>query len=264
MLKKKYKKLGLALGGGAALGAAHIGVLKALKELEIKPEFISGTSIGAFVAAHYAFGTPIDELEEIALDLNWLDVGGFKLSKLGLLSNERLGKKILDQLGKVNIEDSTIPLAMIATNISKGEKVVLREGPLYKAVMASTCLPGIFVPVEWDDMFLVDGVLCENVPVSPLRKMGAKDIIGVDLTTNRDYKAPDDIIDVLSNTFDIGLNNLIKEQMEDKNTTWIQPKLTAYNKADTRQTKQLIKEGYQATIEALGESGKEYRKAVNE
>lgn len=155
MLKKKYKKLGLALGGGAALGAAHVGVLKAFDELKIKPEFISGTSIGAFVAAHYAFGTPIDELEEIALDLNWLDVGGFKLSKLGLLSNERLGEKILDQLGKVNIEESTIPLAMIATNISKGKKVVLKEGPLYKAVMASTCLPGILCRLS--------GMICSSL-----------------------------------------------------------------------------------------------------
>ena len=251
MLKKVYKKLGLALGGGAALGAAHVGVLKALEELNIKPEFISGTSIGAFVAAHYAFGTPVNKIKEIALNLNWLDVGGFKLSKMGLLSNERLGKKVLEQIGKVSIEESNIPLAMIATDISRGEKFVLKEGPLYKAVMASTCLPGIFVPVDWDDMMLVDGVLCENVPVSPLRGMGAKDIIGVDLTTNRDYKRPEDIVDVLSNTFDIGLNNMIKEQMEDKKTTWIQPKLTAYNKADTRQTKRLIEEGYNATMAVL-------------
>ena len=251
MLKKEYKKLGLALGGGAALGAAHVGVLKALEELNIKPEFISGTSIGAFVAAHYAFGTPVNKIEEIALNLNWLDVGGFKLSKMGLLSNERLGKKVLDQIGKVTIEESNIPLAMIATDISRGEKFVLKEGPLYKAIMASTCLPGIFVPVDWDDMMLVDGVLCENVPVSPLRGMGAKDVIGVDLTTNRDYKRPEDIVDVLSNTFDIGLNNMIKEQMEDKKTTWIQPKLTAYNKADTRQTKRLIEEGYNAAMAAL-------------
>ena len=252
MLKKGYKNLGLALGGGAALGAAHVGVLKALEELSIKPEFISGTSIGAFVAAHYAFGTPVNKIEEIALNLNWLDVGGFKLSKMGLLSNERLGKKVLDQIGKVTIEESNIPLAMIATDISRGEKFVLKEGPLYKAIMASTCLPGIFVPVDWDDMMLVDGVLCENVPVSPLRGMGAKDVIGVDLTTNRDYKRPEDIVDVLSNTFDIGLNNMIKEQMEDKKTTWIQPKLTAYNKADTRQTKRLIEEGYNAAMAALG------------
>ncbi|MEX0823257.1 MAG: patatin-like phospholipase family protein [Balneolaceae bacterium] len=252
MKRKKFNSLGIALGGGAALGSAHVGVLKALDELDIVPEYISGTSIGAFVAAHFAFETSIDKIEEIALDLDWLDVTGFKLSRLGLLSNDKLGKQILDHIGKVNIEDSNIPLCMISTDISSGKKIVLKEGPLYKAVMASSCLPGIFVPVEWDDMLLVDGVLCENIPVSPLKEMGAKDIIAVDLTTNREYKRPNDIIDVLSNTFDIGLNNMIKKQVEEPDLIWIKPKLSAYNRADTGETEQLIKEGYEATMEALG------------
>ncbi|MCC5943024.1 MAG: patatin-like phospholipase family protein [Balneolaceae bacterium] len=252
--KKPEQKIGLALGGGAALGAAHVGVLKAFHEKGIKPEAVSGTSIGAFVAAHLAFGTPFEKLEEIALDLDWLDVSAFKLSKMGLLTNKRLGKKILDEIGKVNIEDAEIPICMIATDISTGEKVVLKEGPLHKAVMASSCLPGVFAPVEWDDMLLVDGFLCENVPIKPLKEMGANSIVAVDLTTNRDYKRPEDIIDVLSNTFDIGLNNMIKEQIEDEEITWIQPKLSAYNKADTRQTKQLIKEGHEATMKVLENS----------
>ena len=255
IFQKPEKKLGLALGGGAALGAAHVGVLKAFHEKGLKPYAVSGTSIGAFVAAHLAFGTPYEKLEEIALDLDWLDVSAFKLSKMGLLTNKRLGKKILDEIGKVNIEDAEIPLCMIATDISTGEKVVLKEGPLHKAVMASSCLPGVFAPVEWNnELLLVDGFLCENVPINPLKEMGANTIIGVDLTTNRDYKRPDDIIDVLSNTFDIGLNNMIKEQIEDENITWIQPKLSAYNKADTRQTKQLIDEGYKAAIKVLESS----------
>lgn len=93
---KTYRNLGVALGGGAAYGTAHVGVLKAFEELGIKPEYISGTSIGAFVAAHYAFGTPIDEIEKIGLELDWLDVTGIKLSRLGLLSNKRLGKKVID------------------------------------------------------------------------------------------------------------------------------------------------------------------------
>ena len=164
MKDTEFEKLGIALGGGAALGAAHVGVLKALFEQGVKPEFISGTSIGAFVAAHVAFGTSIDDLEKIATDLDWLDITGLKLSKLGILSNERLGQSVLDQFGKVDIQDADIPLSMISTDISTGEKVVLNEGPLYKAVMASTCLPGVFTPVEWDNMLLVDGVLCENVP----------------------------------------------------------------------------------------------------
>jgi NTE family protein len=251
MKKKTFRKLGIALGGGAALGAAHVGVLKAMKENKIEPEFLSGTSIGAFVAAYVAFGTPIEKLEEIALDLDWLDITGFKLSKMGLLSNERLGKRILNDIGKVRIEEAKIPLCMIATDISTGQKVVLKEGPLYKAVMASTCLPGIFTPVEWDDMLLVDGVLCENVPITPLRELGAKDIIGVDLTTNRQYKRPENIVDVLINTFDIGLDNMVKEQIEDKNTLLIQPRLGAFHMADTGKAEKLIEEGYRAAMEAL-------------
>lgn len=249
---KKFNKLGVAFGGGAAYGAAHIGVLKAFQELNINPEFVSGTSIGAFVAAHYAFGTPVDELEGIGMELDWLDITGFKISKMGLLSNEKLGKNIVDQLGKVTIEESKLPLCVISTNICTGKKVVLKEGPLHKAVMASSCLPGVFVPVEWDDMLLVDGVLCENVPVSPLRDLGAEDVIAVDLTTNRKYKCPEDIIDVMMNTFDIGLNNMIQGQLDDERTVLIQPELSAYNMADTRKAKTLIQEGYNAAMEALG------------
>jgi NTE family protein len=251
IFKKSDKKLGLALGGGAALGAAHVGVLKAMNELGLKPDVISGTSIGAFVAAHVAFGTALDKLEEIAVELDWLDVSAFKLSKMGMLSNERLGKMILKQLGKVNIEDSEVPLCMIATDIGKGEKVVLKEGPLFKAVMASSCLPGIFIPVEWDNRLLVDGVLCENVPVSPLKDMGANTIIGVDLTTNRQYKRPENIVDVLINTFDIGLDNMVKTQLADVNVKMIQPELSAYNMADTGKGEKLIEEGYQAAIKAM-------------
>lgn len=251
LFNQSNKKLGLALGGGAALGAAHVGVLKAFAENELKPAFISGTSIGAFVAAHIAFGVSVERMEEISLELDWLDITAFKLSKLGLLSNKKLGEMIIDELGKVNIEEAEIPLCMIATDLCSGKKVELKKGPLYKAVMASSCLPGIFAPVEWDDMLLVDGFLCENVPISPLRDMGAKKVVAVDLTTNREYKRPKDIIDVLSNTFDIGLNNMIKTQIEEEKTLWIQPKLSAYNKSDTDQTKQLIDEGYGATMEAL-------------
>lgn len=247
-----YKKLGVALGGGAAYGAAHIGVLKAMKELNIRAEFVSGTSIGAYVAAHIAFGTPVEDLKEVGMELDWLDITGLKLSKLGLLSNERLGENVIDQIGEKDIKDADIPLAMISTNICTGERVVLDSGPLHKAVMASSCLPGVFVPVEWEDMLLVDGVLCENVPISPLRKMGAEDVIAVDLTTNRKYKCPEDIIDVMTNTFDIGLNNMIREQLDSDQTILIQPELTAYNKADTGKAENLIMEGYEAAMQVLG------------
>ncbi|MEX2351016.1 MAG: patatin-like phospholipase family protein [Balneolaceae bacterium] len=235
---------GLALGGGAVLGAAHIGVLRAMEERELTPCAISGTSIGGFIGALYAFGTQIEELEKIAEELDWLDITNFKLSKLGLLANEKMGKKVLDVLGKRRIEESPIPLAMVATDLESGEKVVLREGPLHRAVMASSCLPGIFVPVEWENKLLVDGFLCENVPVSPLSEMGAEEAIAVDLTSRVNFKKPDDLIDVLTNTFDIALNNMVRTDMAHKSVILIQPQLSAYNKADTRKIRDLIDEGY--------------------
>ena len=145
---KKNKKIGLALGGGAVLGAAHIGVLKALKEHDISISYVSGTSIGAFVSAFLAFEKTWEEIEEIAKDLNWLDISGMSLSQFGLLSNKKLGKLIEEYIGDVNFEEAKIPVAMIATDITSGDKVVLDKGNIAQAVMASTCISGIFVPVE--------------------------------------------------------------------------------------------------------------------
>src|SRR6056297_3269101 len=137
----RKNKIGLALGGGAVLGAAHVGVLKHLHEKQIKIDAIAGTSIGAFVASLYAFGKSPGEIEDIARELNWMDVSKLSLSQHGLLSNKKLGKTLHEVLGDVNIEDADIKLAMIATNISTGEKVVLEKGNLAKAVTASTCIP---------------------------------------------------------------------------------------------------------------------------
>ncbi|MGM0506019.1 MAG: patatin-like phospholipase family protein [Bacteroidota bacterium] len=252
-MKNQSPSIGLALGGGAVLGAAHIGVLRALEEHKIRPTHISGTSIGAFVGALYAFGTSVDDLESIALEMDWLQLTNFKLSKMGLLSNEKIGKRIQDRIGRVRIEESDIPLAVVATDISTGEKVILREGVLFKAVMASSCLPGIFIPIEWEGRLLVDGFLCENVPVEPLEEMGTDRIVAVDLTSNRSFKRPNDIIDLLSNTFDIGFRNMITREFDPGTTIVIQPELSGYSKTNTRKTRELIKAGYNAAIQTLNE-----------
>lgn len=255
-MKNRTPSIGLALGGGAVLGAAHIGVLRALEEREIRPTYISGTSIGAFVGALYAFGTSVDELESIALEMDWLHLTHFKLSKMGFLSNEKIGKNILDRIGHARIEESGIPLAVVTTDISTGEKVILRKGVLFKAVMASSCLPGIFIPVEWEDRLLVDGFLCENVPVDPLKEMGAERILAVDLTSNRSLKRPNDLIDLLSNTFDIGFRNMITREFDPETTVVIQPELSGYSKTNTQKTRELIRAGYEAAIQTLNEQAK--------
>jgi len=243
-------KIGLALGGGAALGAAHVGVLRALEEYNIKPGFIAGTSIGAMVGAFYAFGKSVDEIEKIALELDWLDVSGIKLTKMGLLSNDALGDLLNKELGEVTFEEADIDLAVVATDISNGEKVIINEGKVSDAVKASACIPVIFEPVKLNDRLLVDGGLLESVPVSAVGALGAESIIAVDLKAYRQYRKPDDIINVLNNTLEVALTHLANVPMDDVDLL-IQPKLGSYSRMDTNHSREMIELGYEAALEAI-------------
>ena len=247
---KKNKKIGLALGGGAVLGAAHIGVLKALKEHDISISYVSGTSIGAFVSAFLAFEKTWEKIEEIAKDLNWLDISGMSLSQFGLLSNKKLGKLITEHIGDVNFEDAKIPVAMIATDITSGDKVVLNKGNIAQAVMASTCIPGIFVPVEIEDRLLVDGGIVENVPITPLEDMGAEVIIGVDLNAEHARKKPENIIEVLLRSFDFLIKTATELQTAEADIL-IKPDLSDFNMVDIDQADDLIEVGYKEAIKIL-------------
>lgn len=233
----------LALGGGAVLGAAHIGVLKALDEHGVKITRISGTSIGALIATLFAFGKSPADIEAVVAELDWLTVSSFTLSRYGILSNDELGKKVVAALGDVDFADARIPLALMATDLGNGRKVVLTEGKVSRAVMASSCIPGVFVPVEIDGRLLVDGGLVENVPVSPLREAGADFVIGVDLNAGRQYQRPDDIIDVLANAIDIAIDNVTRSQTSEADLV-IAPELASYNRRDTSRIGELIEAGY--------------------
>lgn len=240
---RNHHSTGLALGGGATLGAAHVGVLKALTENNFKPDYLSGTSIGALVAALYAFDVPLDEIEDIALGLDWLDVAGLTLSKLGLLSNEKLGHTLEKRIGKARFEDAEIPLAIVATDIGNGEEVILQEGDLIPAVMASACIPGLFIPIEYEGRMLVDGGLVDNVPVSPLRAMGADFIVAVDLSAAEHFESIENIVDVLVNTMDIVMKHSTRLQTEQADLL-ITPNLSDYNPVDTKTASALIEVGY--------------------
>lgn len=240
------KKIGLALGGGAVLGAAHIGVLKALSEEEIKINYITGTSIGAFVASLVAFGKTWEEIEKIAIELKWMDISGISLSKFALLNNEKLGELMVKHIGNKNIEESNIPLAMIATDISSGEKIVLEKGSVATAVMASACIPGIYKPVEIDGKMLVDGGIVENVPIKTARKIGAKFVIAVDLNAKNTFQKPTNILDVMLNSFQLLTFQVDKIQTK-KADLLIQPDLSSFSGSDTKQVQNLIQKGYEET-----------------
>ena len=242
--------IGLALGSGAALGAAHVGVLKAIEELDIQIDYVAGTSIGAVIGAFYAFGMPIDQIEDIALDLNWPDVSGITLPKLGLFSNQELGEFLDGRLGDVQFSESDKSLAVMATNIANGTKVILDKGDVSNAVKASACVPVLYEPVEIDGQLLVDGGLMESIPLSALKKMGASHTIGVDLKSERQYQKPRNILDILNNSFEIALKHLANVNVTDIDVL-VQPKLGKFSRTDTKNSDKMIEEGYRAAMKSL-------------
>jgi NTE family protein len=195
-MKSKHKsKIGLALGGGAARGWAHIGVIRALEEIGIKPDIVCGTSIGALVGAVYAAGE-LDKFEEWVLALkvseiiSYLDVS---LSS-GLLKGDRLMEFFRKDFNDYNIEDLDIPFAATATLLNSGAEKWLKEGSMLDAVRASIALPGLFTPVMHEGSVLIDGGLVNPVPVSLARALGADIVIAVDLNSdalNRHMNAPE-------------------------------------------------------------------------
>ena len=247
---RRTKKIGLALGGGAALGAAHIGVLKAFDELNINISYISGNSIGSFVASLFAFGKTWQEQEEISIDLKWLDVSKISISKYGLLTNKKIGRMVQNAIGDKEFNHSNIPLAIVASNLNSGKKIILKEGKVADAVMASTAIPGVFKPVDIDGKLLVDGGLVENVPVSPLKKMGAELTIGVNLNARRSFKKPENWFGVLINSYYTLIDSLAKVHTGNADLV-IEPDLSSFSLIDTKNAKELIEKGYEEAKKSL-------------
>lgn len=176
-------KIGLALGGGAARGWAHIGVLKALAEAGIKPDIIAGTSIGAVVGGCYSAGH-LDNLERWALELTPKRIFGyldFNLAGTGLINGQRLGGRLEQHLGDRNIEELETRFTAVATEVGTGHEHWLSRGRLVDAVRASYALPGVFKPVKINGRWLFDGALVNPIPVSVCRALGARYVIAVNL-----------------------------------------------------------------------------------
>jgi len=176
------KKIGLALGSGAARGLVHIGVLKVLEEEQIPIAAVSGTSIGALIGALYAAGVPVSEMEEVANSVDWKKMARWvnpRVPVSGLIDGKRISRFFEELLPVRVFSDLKIPLAMLATDVETGEAIVLKQGDLLTALRAAVAFPGIFTPVNIGDRFLVDGGLCYPVPVHILKDLGADAVIGV-------------------------------------------------------------------------------------
>jgi NTE family protein len=179
-------KIGLALGSGAAKGMAHIGVIKALREANIPIDFIAGTSMGALVGAIYAVDGELAVLEEMALTSNLRKLTRlldpkFTFIRVGLLHGSRVENFLKPLIGDIDFERCKIPFSAIATEIKTGTEVVLNEGSLLKAVRASISIPVVFVPVNYNGVYLVDGGITNPVPANIARSMGATFTIAVNV-----------------------------------------------------------------------------------
>lgn len=248
--QRERATVGVALGGGAARGAAHIGVLRALQEHGTKPDYITGTSIGALVGGLYAYGVDLDDLRNAAMGLRWVDMAAATLSRYGLLSNAEVGKLVQRFVGDKRLEDAPIPFAALATDIHSGEPVVIKEGRLIDAIVASTSIPGIFVPAELNGRMLVDGGLVENVPLSPLKAMGAEVLLAVDINGGRRYNKPQNVIDVILNAMDIAIDTTTQGQLRTADVL-ISLDLADYCRTDGSDVRELVAEGYRGGVLAL-------------
>lgn len=179
--------IGLALGGGAARGFAHIGILKTLLANGIVPSVVVGTSIGAVVGGAYAAGH-LDTLEEWARSLqgvrNILGYLDIRLNGSGLIGGEKLASKLEESIGPTLIEDLALKYATVATEVRTGHEIWLTRGRMVEAMCASYALPGIFSPVLVGDRWLVDGALVNPVPVSAARALGAEIVIAANLSSD--------------------------------------------------------------------------------
>jgi NTE family protein len=247
-------KIGLALGGGAARGLAHVGVLRALTENGIPVDCIAGTSAGSIVAGALASGMPVDEIEAFGRKLRWRDIGRVTMSRLGVQSNERLEQYLRARLGITKFEELPIPFAAVATDLKTGKAVVMRdEGDVPFAIRASCTIPGWYVPVlDSHGRQLVDGGLVAVVPSSVARSLGADLVLAVDVNTEgATFIGPSSsVIGVLLQSMMVVQKTASSYQLEMSDLV-ISPRVGHIRWDEISRAEELIAAGYTAGIESI-------------
>ena len=191
--------IGLALGGGFARGFAHLGVLQVLEQHHIPISCIAGTSVGSILGAAYASGASLARIMATCRTLRLRDIARWRVSRLGLASNHRLGDLIERVFEARQFEDLHIPMAVVATDLNSGEPVVITHGNLIDAIRASCAFPGLFEPVEIGTRCLADGGLVAPVPTRAARDLGAEFVLGVSVGVQDGYRGtPSNIFQVVS------------------------------------------------------------------
>lgn len=259
---KKIKKVGLALGGGAAKALAHIGVIKTLNAAGIKIDFIAGTSMGALVGGWYAAKGDVSFLETQFQGLTHKDIysPGRLLRNHGgnFFRNRVIAERIEEELKGIKIEDCNIPFRAVATDIANGDEVVLLEGSLTDAIRASTALPVVFRPVKIGERTLIDGGFSNPVPADVVRHMGAECVIGVDVTS-RWIDFTDVSLDfhllysMMSNALSVVEYQLAKKILAESADIVLKPAVLSYGWLEFDRAAEIIERGREGVRDRLSE-----------
>jgi NTE family protein len=244
--------IGLALGGGAARGFAHIGVIQVLEEAGIRPDLVIGTSAGSLVAALYASGKSGAELATLAQSMDETAIADWSFPGRGLIRGEALARYVRQHTGGRPIEQMKLPLGIVATDLDNGSGIVFRIGDPGVAVRASSAVPAVFQPVRIGAREYVDGGLVAPVPVRYARQMGAQLVIAVDITEAPDGAATGDMMRMLLQTFSIMGRSINQWELREADIV-LRPKLAGVSSADFAARTRSIQAGREAALAALAD-----------
>lgn len=249
------KKVGLALGGGAARGLAHIGVLRVLESEMLPVDMIAGTSMGALVGALYAQGRRAGEILEIASDMSTHRLSylvDMSLPRTGLVKGKKLDDKLAQLCDGAEFDDLKLPFKCIATDIDTGKAVVMDRGMVWTAVRASISLPVILAVKKRDERYLVDGGLVDPVPVDVVRNMGADIVIAVNVmpdTISQSVTEPG-FFEVIMQTIYIVSSYVAKDSLEGADVV-IEPDVARFKLSDFQKVDECVKAGEEAADNAV-------------
>jgi len=246
----KPPRIGLALGGGAARGFAHVGVIQVLEENGIKVDLVAGTSAGSLIAAIYASGKNGKEMQALAEGMDEGAITDWSFPLRGLIRGEALARFVRDKTGGRGIEQMAVPLGIVATDLSDGSPILFRSGDTGTAVRASSAVPAVFQPVKIGQREYVDGGLVSPVPVRFAREMGAQLIIAVDITSPPEKDPPMDAFRMLMQTFSIMGRSINSFELREADVL-VRPRLDGVASADFTARRRAIQAGREAAQAVL-------------
>lgn len=252
VVMKAPLKIGLALGGGAARGFAHIGVIQVLEEAGIRPSLVVGTSAGSLVAALYASGKTGTQLQQVAETMEEANFADWTLPifSRGMLRGEALGRYVSLQVKGRLMESLPLALGIVATDLHNGKGVLFQRGDIATAVRASSAVPALFQPVQIGGRDYVDGGLVSPVPVRYARQMGAELIIAVDISSAPESNAASDTLQILMQTFSIMSKSINNFELREADVV-VRPALLGVASSDFGARRRSIEAGRAAMLAML-------------